>query len=664
MPANRDGQYSFGHDAAMRCEGRMPQSSGTGITPSIEAAPAAFASGVEIMRCRVEPNGTTGTSFWGMRAAASRWSEIIWPADVHTEQFDFHTDEVRGDYVWHRLISGTEPSQTTICEIGQRDNGDTKIRLNGQTWEQAHTFTTSISANTKHRVRIVYERNDRIRVYLDGNEVVNETHSVDLHVIGQRIGVVSLDGGDALASSSLTAFVSRLTYLGRVALTESPAWVEYPGFVRAPGEISGVRHQGFTFRYDRGLHGDGGDETRIEAIVQVDTSDTFGNPVESDPVDVDGTTNWWGHASVPVAENTQYHWRVVYRRSDTQVVILTTDHGTFTSLSETTPRTIKIVVGGDTSESARRCPNLSYQHAIDSGFAPDAVIHLGDITYADQATGTGYSDSESLAEYRNRYLIQLLTRSWLELGRSSTNIFIWDGHEIAANYHTGNLPAWWEAAQQAYHECISAGNLNPGPIPDGLDIGHVHYYSFDTAGINWTIVDARRFRENSTSGQNNDRLGATQLAWLRSRMQSNSKPFDLFINPTPISDGWYNDEGTLHPRLWANGYKNQRDQILGDFSSNGGRKLLALSADIHKIGFRRIDFPNENMYEFTCAPLNQTLTFGSKFMRGDNLYFVDPFDGNSDGIADARFMYATMVIDEAAQTANVAAIDAETEVAA
>lgn len=655
FPLNGQTDYATRSGVA-RYGGLGYTSSGNASNPDIAELPAAYGiSGGYGLKCAANPNGTASRSAKPM--TTGRW--------LHVEQ-DTLTLEVGGvlldwsgdgNATWLELTNGNTVL-ASLKQTGTSGSPRSTLTIGGND----HHFSTPVAVGTPFTVRIIYERNNRVRVYVDGDLVVDESHSVDTAVRGWTL-CCDVTGGD-LQNEATAATWYRWAVWRNSALTpgdDAMAFELPPCHLGPPGTGSnGQRKQSVWVQYLRGWYGDGGDEDDLEVVFQLSTDEEFTAPDEL-TVDVTGTTNWCVSVNFDVDPLTTYWHRAIFRRKTGQVVIGTTSAASFRTLSapngDAADR-LRIVVGGDSSEIRGHQPALTF--GTIRTFQPDLLVHLGDIVYADQAKANGIT-----ANFSDSYEMNLYQEDWRQLGGECAAAMIWDGHEVEANWHNDSPPADLADGQAAYNHYVSQRNkIQPAPVQDTYTEGDTHAYYFDTAACRCIVLDSRRYREQGGSDPevtNKGRLGSAQLAWAKNLLATNTKPFVLLFQQTPMSARW---EPNGFPRMWWPSYVDERDELLSAFLDHNdhGSQLVIFSADWHSAAIGRVEETGTtndlapNVLEVICAPLNQA-TANPNVFSFDATQYTHYYREDANGVARA---FALLDIDEKARTLGIKLIDGET----
>jgi phosphodiesterase/alkaline phosphatase D-like protein len=210
---------------------------------------------------------------------------------------------------------------------------------------------------------------------------------------------------------------------------------------------------------------------------------------------------------------------------------------------------------------------LTQLSQIDADFgALDAVLHVGDMVYAD--------GSRSADAYRGHWRAALADTGYRSLLGHTGLLMAWDDHEFDNNLNPESAPAGLiELAKAALYE-----NL---PIERG--VGGVDWSShrFGTA-VEVIRLDTRTQRQPSRrSDDASAYLSRAQMEFLKERLAHSPCHFKVVMNSVPM---------TQMPPLWIQqqdrwqGYAAAREELLVFLEENGLDNVWFISGDFH-VGF-------------------------------------------------------------------------------
>ncbi|REE05811.1 alkaline phosphatase D family protein [Marinoscillum furvescens] len=229
----------------------------------------------------------------------------------------------------------------------------------------------------------------------------------------------------------------------------------------------------------------------------------------------------------------------------------------------------------------------------------DAVIHLGDYiyeygpgAYGDTTIGRKHEPAHeilTLEDYRTRYAQYRTDKDLQAMHGAHPFIAIWDDHEIANNtYQTGaqnhqedegDFEARKQAAVQTYYEWL--------PIREGA-----HYRSFQYGDLASLIMLDERLagRTEPAKGkddpkiddQNQSMLGAEQLEWFKSELNS-SASWKVIGNQVMYSDLYQEPVWPNFPintDSWS-GYRVEKNAIAQYILDQEVENVVFLTGDTH-----------------------------------------------------------------------------------
>jgi alkaline phosphatase D len=252
---------------------------------------------------------------------------------------------------------------------------------------------------------------------------------------------------------------------------------------------------------------------------------------------------------------------------------------------------------------------------------PDFLLLLGDTVYADYPP-EAFAPSVSL--YRRKHGANRKDRHLQDFLARHVTYAIWDDHETEDNFNS--LHPHIEKALQVFKEYWPCKPANPAAL----------YRQFSWAGVDFFILDTRRFRSEQTitDGPDKTMLGSAQKSWLKERLKASVAPFKFIITSVPFHGNAVDTWGS---------YRTERDEIAGFIRSEKIRGTIFLTGDYHlardlsnsKTGLREYmagpiaSFTN---YQFSPESRDRNEKLG-KFHYGDGynfgLWWVDPAAGKA-----------------------------------
>ena len=158
------------------------------------------------------------------------------------------------------------------------------------------------------------------------------------------------------------------------------------------------------------------------------------------------------------------------------------------------------------------------------GKQPDFFLHLGDMVYADLPRqrfrpSVSHYRAKHAAVRKDRHLQNFLSRY--------VTYAIWDDHETEDD--ANSLNPYMDIAFQVYKEYWPCKAVNAGAL----------YRQFSWAGIDFFILDTRRFRsqQQMPDGPDKTMLGAVQKSWFKDRLKASTAPFKFIITSVPFHGG-------------------------------------------------------------------------------------------------------------------------------
>lgn len=190
---------------------------------------------------------------------------------------------------------------------------------------------------------------------------------------------------------------------------------------------------------------------------------------------------------------------------------------------------------------------------------PHFFIHLGDTVYADHPKN---QFNPSLAHYRRAHAANRRDGSLQKfLGRYVTYA-TWDDHEIVDASHGGYEHI--EVALQAFKEYWPSQSVEPSSV----------YRQFSWAGVDFFMLDTRRFRspQLSEDGPDKTMLGEKQKTWLKERLKASTAPFKFIMTSVPFHGGGDDTWGRYPTERSELGAFIRREKVAG---------VIFLTGDYH-----------------------------------------------------------------------------------
>ena len=233
---------------------------------------------------------------------------------------------------------------------------------------------------------------------------------------------------------------------------------------------------------------------------------------------------------------------------------------------------------------------------------PEALLLLGDNVYIDYPQQFG-------AFHQYTYYRRQSQPDFRQLVRSVPVYAIWDDHDAAIGdswmgpYR--DKPAWKMSMLDGFRMNWN----NPGY---GTEQWPACWFKFSIADVDFFLLDGRFYRTNPY-GDGPSMLGPVQKAWLLNALKQSNATFKVLASPVP----WSFDTKGESRDTW-NGFRDERDEILGFLQANRIDGVVLIAADRHRSDARRIDresgYP---LYEFESSRLtnmhSHALTSGTIF---------------------------------------------------
>jgi alkaline phosphatase D len=253
---------------------------------------------------------------------------------------------------------------------------------------------------------------------------------------------------------------------------------------------------------------------------------------------------------------------------------------------------------------------------------PDFFLHLGDTVYADHPKQKIFTPSVSL--YRHKHAANRKDSHLQNFLARHVTYAIWDDHETEDNFNS--LHPHIEKALQVFKEYWPCKPANPAAL----------YRQFSWAGVDFFILDTRRFRSQQTLADGPDKtmLGSAQKSWLKERLKASVAPFKFIITSVPFHGNAVDTWGS---------YRTERDEIAGFIRGEKIRGTIFLTGDYHLA--RDLSNPETGQREYMAGPIASFTNYQfspesrarnekiGKFHYGDGYNFglwrVDPAAGKA-----------------------------------
>jgi alkaline phosphatase D len=193
------------------------------------------------------------------------------------------------------------------------------------------------------------------------------------------------------------------------------------------------------------------------------------------------------------------------------------------------------------------------------GKEPDFLLLLGDLIYADHPKK---SFVPSVAHYRMKHAANRKDRHLQSFLARYVTYATWDDHETENN--ANSLNPNMEKGFQVYKEYWPCKAADPSAL----------YRQFSWAGVDFFILDARRFRsqQEMPEGREKTMLGAAQKSWFKERLKSSQAPFKFVITSVPFQGGGVDTWGS---------YRTERDEITQFMRGEKIAGVIFLTGDYH-----------------------------------------------------------------------------------
>jgi alkaline phosphatase D len=193
------------------------------------------------------------------------------------------------------------------------------------------------------------------------------------------------------------------------------------------------------------------------------------------------------------------------------------------------------------------------------GKQPDFFLLLGDVIYADHPKTRFFP---SVSHYRSKHAANRKDGHLQNFLARYVTYAIWDDHETENNCNSLN-PHMREAFQ-AYKEYWPCNAVNSSAL----------YRQFSWAGIDFFILDTRRFRSEQTlpDGPDKTMLGAAQKDWFKECLKGSTAPFKFIITSVPFHGGGVETWGS---------YAAERGELVRFIRGEKITGTIFLTADYH-----------------------------------------------------------------------------------
>ena len=211
---------------------------------------------------------------------------------------------------------------------------------------------------------------------------------------------------------------------------------------------------------------------------------------------------------------------------------------------------------------------------------PDFFLHLGDTVYADHPKQKRFSPSVS--HYRNKHAANRKDRHLQNFLARHVTYAIWDDHETEDNCNS--LNPHMEKALQVFKEYWPCKAADPAAL----------YRQFSWAGIDFFILDTRRFRsqQTATDGPDKTMLGSGQKDWFKERLKASTAPFKFIITSVPFHGSAVDTWGP---------YRTERDELAGFIRGEKIRGTIFLTGDYHLA--RDMSNAKTGLREYMAGPI-------------------------------------------------------------
>jgi alkaline phosphatase D len=210
---------------------------------------------------------------------------------------------------------------------------------------------------------------------------------------------------------------------------------------------------------------------------------------------------------------------------------------------------------------------------------PDFFLHLGDTVYADHPPEEFVP---SVSHYRNKHAANRKDRHLQNFLARHVTYAIWDDHETEDNFNSFHPHI--EKALQVFKEYWPCKPADRAAL----------YRQFSWSGVDFFILDTRRFRSDHTmtDGPDKTMLGSAQKSWLKERLKASTAPFKFIITSVPFHGSAVDTWGT---------YPTERDEIVRFLRSEKIRGTIFLTGDYHLA--RDLSNAKTGLREYMAGPI-------------------------------------------------------------
>jgi alkaline phosphatase D len=211
---------------------------------------------------------------------------------------------------------------------------------------------------------------------------------------------------------------------------------------------------------------------------------------------------------------------------------------------------------------------------------PDFFLHLGDTVYADHPKQKIFAPSVS--HYRRKHAANRQDPHLQNFLSRHVTYAIWDDHETEDNFHS--LNPHLQKALQVYREYWPCSPADLTAL----------YRQFSWAGVDFFILDTRRFRSQQTmpDGPKKTMLGRTQKIWFKDRLKASTAPFKFIITSVPFHGPSRDSWGS---------YGTERNEIAQFIRGEKIRGTIFLTADYHLA--RDLSSAKTGLREYMAGPI-------------------------------------------------------------
>ena len=211
---------------------------------------------------------------------------------------------------------------------------------------------------------------------------------------------------------------------------------------------------------------------------------------------------------------------------------------------------------------------------------PDFFMHLGDTIYADIPARKPFAPT--VAHYRNKHAANRKDPHLQNLFARHVTYAIWDDHETEDNCNSTN--PYMERALQVFKEYWPCKTVDPAAL----------YRQFSWSGIDFFILDTRRFRSQQTLSDGPDKtmLGVHQKSWFKDQLKASKAPFKFIITSVPFQGGGADTWGS---------YPSERTELTRFIRAEKITGIIFLTGDYHLA--RDWSNPKSGLKEYMAGPI-------------------------------------------------------------